>query len=245
MSRCRMAATIAAWLGVAACAVAHPSMGDGAGGDDTYLGVPVSGIRAAADAVAGSAKPARAAAAPAPAAAVAQLSYRPDTGVHERVVARLTGFFTQGDAARRPLIAHRLDQADPLGQFDALLRQQGYDSRNLADVFTAYLVLSWEVVNAADAMQAADGVQAVRDAVRQAFAANARMRALPDADKQTVAETLGYLAMVAVAAQRELAQAGNPVALAELREGVRKTARNLAGVDLGGVLLDDSGFTPR
>ncbi|AOY97026.1 hypothetical protein BKK79_23450 [Cupriavidus sp. USMAA2-4] len=94
-------------------------------------------------------------------------------------------------------------------------------------------------------MQAADGVQAVRDAVRQAFAANARMRALPDADKQTVAETLGYLAMVAVAAQRELAQAGNPVALAELREGVRKTARNLAGVDLGGVLLDDSGFTPR
>ena len=242
MSRCRMAATIAAWLGVAACAVAHPSMGDGAGGDDT-LGVPVSGIRAAADAVAGSAKPARAAAAPAPAAAVAQLSYRPDTGVHERVVARLTGFFTQGDAARRPLIAHRLDRADPLGQFDALLRQQGYDSRNRRRLHGLPRVVR-EVVNAADAMQAADGVQAVRDAVRQAFAANARMRALPDADKQTVAETLGYRHGGGGRAARTGA-GRQPGGAGGLREGVRKTARNLAGVDLGGVLLDDSGFTPR
>jgi len=245
MKTLKTAMFVLAWLGAAACVLAHPADVGGVADRETYLGVQVGGIRAAAGAVAGSARPVRAGAAAAPAAALAQLRYRPDAGVHDRVVAQVVRFFTQGDASKQQQIARTLDKADPLGQFDILLRQQGYDSRNLADVFTAYLVLSWEVVNAADAMQAPEGVQAVREAIQQAFAGNVRMRTLPDAEKQMVAETLAYLTMVAVAEQRDLAQAGNPGPLTELRDGVRKTAHNLAGIDLGNVMLGDDGFSPR
>src|SRR3546814_12183048 len=80
---------------------------------------------------------------------------------------------------------------------------------NLADVTTAYYVIVWEVVNGPDATVHAAGVQAVREDVAAAFAADPRLKDLTDAEKQEAASIMAYMATLAAASARQLSSTGN------------------------------------
>jgi len=172
------------------------------------------------------------------AANLAALQFQPSADVSRSVLDRIARQFggRQPDSYRQALLREGL-----LAKFDALLQQYGYDSHNVADAFTAYLVLSWEVVNNGSIGQNRAGIDAVRRNMQQALARNPRFVALPDAQKQEMAETFGYLAMIASSTRSALQRKGDQMSLARLQEGVNGTAQKM-GVDLREVRLTPQGF---
>ena len=56
-----------------------------------------------------------------------------------------------------------------------------------------------------------------------------------------MAETFGYLAMIASSTRNELQRKGDPANLAKLQDGVNGTARKM-GVDLRAIKLTPQGF---
>lgn len=172
----------------------------------------------------------------------AALTYVGDAGVHRQVQADIVNFLAHGDASKRDEAKRVVEQGELLETFDRLMSRPAFDRRNLGDVFAAYLVMSWEVVNGADAHAQPAGVDAVRAKSSAALARDGRVRAMSDADKQRLAETLAYLAMIAVTAQRDLRRSGNTAALEQLRAGVRLSTRKMIGVDVKGLRLTENGL---
>jgi hypothetical protein len=172
------------------------------------------------------------------AASVAALQFHASSQVSEAVLERIARQFggRQPDAYRQALVRDGV-----LDKFDALLRQHGYDSHNVADAFTAYLVLSWDVVNNSDEVQNRDGVDAVRRNMQRALAGNPRLAAMPDAQKQEMAETFGYLAMIATSTRNALQRKGDQMGLARLQDGVNSTAQKM-GVNLRTIKMTSQGF---
>ncbi|GLU31406.1 DUF6683 family protein [Trinickia caryophylli] len=65
---------------------------------------------------------------------------------------------------------------------------------------------------------------------------------MSDAEKQRQAETLGHLAMLAKAAERDLKARGDQTGLTRLREDVRRSAIKTIGVDVEGLRLTANGL---
>ena len=172
---------------------------------------------------------------------LAALRYRSSATVSQAVLDRVARQFGGEHAAayRQALVRDGV-----LEKFDALLRDYGFANRNLADAFTAYLVLSWEVVNDRDADAYRGGIDALRTHMRAAMARNPRIAALTDTQKQELAETFGYLAMIAAGTRNQLERSGDRAALARLQDGVNSTARKM-GVDLRAVAMTPQGFVAR
>lgn len=175
------------------------------------------------------------------AANLAALQFQSSAEVSKSVLDRIARQFggRQPDTYRQALL-----RDDMLAKFDTLLRQYGYDSHNVADAFTAYLVLSWEVVNNGSLGADRAGIDALRRNLQQALARNPRFVAMPDAQKQEMAETFAYLAMIASATRSELQRKGDPMSLARLQDGVNGTAQRM-GVNLRAVKLTAQGFVAR
>ena len=173
------------------------------------------------------------------AANLAALQFQSSPAVSQSVLDRIARQFggRQPDSYRQALVREGM-----LAKFDALLTQYGYSSHDVADAFTAYLVLSWEVVNGGGSIGPnRAGIDAVRRNMRQALARNPRFVAMPDAQKQEMAETFGYLAMIAASTRNEFQRKGDQMSLARLQEGVNHTAQKM-GVDLRTIKLTSQGF---
>lgn len=130
--------------------------------------------------------------------------------------------------------------------FSRLLRAQGYSSDNLADVMTAYYVITWEVVQGRAVQEVPGyemGMLQTRERLATALASHPDITKLDAAQKQELAETLGYLAALAGAANNQLRQSGDDAALGQLRRSVHEGVL-MQGIDLKKLKLSANGFTP-
>lgn len=170
------------------------------------------------------------------------LAFEPSTSVSRRVQAKLL----EPIRAESPQAAESLQKIFEAGEleraFDQLLSQFGYSSHNLADVATAYLIMSWEIVNDADASEQTDGIAAVHRRLLAAFAQNLQVLRFSDAAKQEAAETMTLSIMLALAASREYRERGESEPLDRLRAGLRAGVQKSFGIDLGAARLTRDGF---
>ncbi|AOJ71648.1 MULTISPECIES: DUF6683 family protein [Burkholderia] len=178
-----------------------------------------------------------------PHAAPAALTFAETAAVHRQVQADIVNFLAHGDASRRDEAKRVVEQGELLEAFERVASRRAFDRRNLGDVFAAYVVMSWEVVNGEDARGRQAGVDALRAKSSATLVRDDRIRAMSDADKQRLAETLAYLAMIAVTAQNDLRRSGNAPALEQLRDGVRQSTRKMIGIDVKGLRLTENGLT--
>ncbi|MDT0498921.1 hypothetical protein RM530_16370 [Algiphilus sp. W345] len=125
--------------------------------------------------------------------------------------------------------------------FDNVLGHFGYSSDNLADVTTAYYVMTWEVVNNEDAARYPSGIRAAHQAIESAMATNPEVQSLSDAEKQEACEIMAYMATVAGAAKNELRDSGDTTRLAQLQASIHQSVLR-QGVDLRRLRLTDNGF---
>lgn len=144
-------------------------------------------------------------------------------------------------AANRTKLQQLVDSGELLQSFDALLSKFNYRPNNLADVMTAYIILSWETIHDADATRFPHGIDAVHQRVRYAMAANPHTAAFTDAQKQGFAQVLAYMAMLNVVDRKRLQASGDSGKLHQLEQNVDAQTRN-DGLDLGALQLTDTGF---
>lgn len=129
-------------------------------------------------------------------------------------------------------------------QFHDVISGAGYSTTNLADVATAYFVITWEVVNGPKATMNATSLEAVRADVAAAYAANPRFKDLTDADKQQAASIMAYMATIAAASANQLRASGDLANLALLQDAVQRAVLD-QGLDLSQLRLTDQGFAAR
>lgn len=133
----------------------------------------------------------------------------------------------------------------PWLEFDRLLTQHGYDSRDLSDVVAAFYLIAWEVSTGGDATIQPAGIAAVRGQARQMLAGMPNVANMTDAQRQETAETLAFHAMAMVGRHHDLQMAGAGPALAAYRNEVADAVAQHQGIDLRRFALTPAGFQTR
>lgn len=198
---------------------------------------PVAGLPAGKPAPLG-------AAAPAAAPAHAATAFRPDPAVSQRVRQQMlaAALPTSPDPDR---LRQAVEAGMPWQEFDRLLRQHGYDPRDLADVVGAFYVIAWEVATGGDATSQPAGIAAVRGQARQMVTAMPALAGMSEADRQAAAETLAFHAIAIISRAHDLGTAGDGVTLASFRTEVAQAVMQQQGIDLRRFVLTASGFQER
>lgn len=125
-------------------------------------------------------------------------------------------------------------------EFDRLLESYNYSAQNLADVMTAYLVISWQVVNMRD-YNDKKGFDAVRRMLHKNLLSSDYLQTATDLDKQTVSETIGYQAMLTMKIYQTLAAGNKKDELEQFKNTVHSNLKE-SGLDLKNVELTSKGF---
>jgi hypothetical protein len=131
-----------------------------------------------------------------------------------------------------------------LSTFDKLLATFGYSGANIVDALTAFYIVSWEIVNNADASHNIQGIRATHDKLLHAALNNPKLTSLSNDEKQKFAETLAYQVVLTGAAKNELIREGDTARLQQLRGQVRTAAMKL-GPDPYTLKLTDQGLVPK
>jgi hypothetical protein len=137
-----------------------------------------------------------------------------------------------------------IESGAPWQEFDRLLAQHGYDSRDLSDVVAAFYLIAWEVSTGGDATVQPAGIAAVRGQARQMLAGMPNLAAMGDAERQATAETLAFHAMAMAARHHDLRAAGG-AGLAAYRTEVAEAVAQQQGIDLRRFALTPAGFQAR
>ena len=178
------------------------------------------------------------------AAALSPTGFTPDPAITARVrqqaLASALPTSPNPDALRAAVNSGR-----PWEEFDRLLRQHGYDPRDLADVVAAFYLIAWEVATGGDALAQPAGIAAVRGQARQMLAGNAAMARLSEAERQATAETLAFHAMAMAARHQDLRNAGAGAQVVAYRAEVAQAVAQWQGIDLRRFALTPSGFQER
>lgn len=178
------------------------------------------------------------------AAALSPTGFTPDPAITARVrqqaLASALPTSPNPDALRAAVNSGR-----PWEEFDRLLRQHGYDPRDLADVVAAFYLIAWEVATGGDALAQPAGIAAVRGQARQMLAGNAAMARLSEAERQATAETLAFHAMAMAARHQDLRNAGAGAQVIAYRAEVAQAVAQWQGIDLRRFALTPSGFQER
>ncbi|RYD74287.1 MAG: hypothetical protein EOP53_18575 [Sphingobacteriales bacterium] len=124
-------------------------------------------------------------------------------------------------------------------QFDDLLKTYNYSSLNLADAMTAYLVISWQVVHSTE-FNDKKGFDAVRKMITDILVKSESLATASDIEKQTVAETFGYQAIIAMQSYKTI-KATNTNGLPALQDAIYQNSK-AAGIDLKKYKLSSAGF---
>ncbi|MBO9631468.1 MAG: hypothetical protein J7578_00015 [Chitinophagaceae bacterium] len=178
-------------------------------------------------------------------AAATSLNFTSSAEVHTKVLETIASIAAKGD---RTMVRHHmevLDKSNFLQKFDTLLRDYGFNSSNMADVFAAYIVLSWQAVTGKDAASFRSGIESFRQNIHGIMDNNEQLKKTTNAEKQQTAETLSYLAMIFSYATQDQNKANNQKALAQTREYIRTGVIRISGIDLLKYELDQSGLRPK
>jgi hypothetical protein len=176
---------------------------------------------------------------PSPAAAAPSLDFKPTTAISQKVDREVIDDLARRNRDQwRPKLEADVRIADLKGQFVGLLRLHGRSPTNVADVLGLYLALYWESY-AGQTATPAQIVALARHWRRSLKASELATRS--DAQKQALAETLSWRAMLTSGVVRAARMQAAPQ-LFVLREGVRREVELATGIDFARMRLAARGF---
>ena len=175
---------------------------------------------------------------------IVDLSFTPTIQAHDQVVTQFAKVLSNDNNAKIKPAKEGLEKANFLGMFDKSLSENNLNSHNVADVYTAYIIFSWEAVTGNDATKYKIGIAKFRDEIREKLNNSAESK-FSNAQKQLASESLAYLAVFNYLSTQELAKKGDAVTLNQTRANIAKMTANIAGIDVSRYVLNDSGFKIR
>jgi len=173
---------------------------------------------------------------------MADLSFTTSSQVHSEVVQSIAKIMAQGDNAKIKAGTDLLNRGNLLGEFDKLLRQYGFNSHDLADVFSAYVILSWQATTGNDAAKNPRGIEIFRKKMQALFGNNEEIRKFTNAQKQQTAETLSYIAVLVTLANQDLTRKGDAGAISQSHQNIRQATMKITGMDITKYTLSQTGF---
>ena len=176
------------------------------------------------------------------AAGLADLNFTSSAQTHEKVVQAIAKTLARGDDSKINPNTDMLVKGDLLGKFDNLLRQYGFDSHNLADVFTAYIILSWQAATGGDASKYPNGIQVFRKTIHASFSNNDNTRNFTNEQKQETSETISYIATLITLGHQDLKRKGDANVLLQFHQNIRNTVMASTGIDVTKYTLTQAGF---
>jgi hypothetical protein len=181
----------------------------------------------------------------APLASANSLTFHRDPAVSTRVKEYIVDELVKNDPSlHRSDLERSFGNNQIIGAFDRLLSNFGYSGANVVNALTAFYIVSWEIVNNADASNNVQGIRATHDKLLQAALNNPNLTSLSNEEKQKFAETLAYQVVLTGAAKNELIREGDTARLQQLRGQVRTAAMKL-GPDPYTLKLTDQGLVPK
>lgn len=153
------------------------------------------------------------------------------------------GFIDQLSIAQpeiRTKLEHEFANNKLRNQFDQLLKSYGYSANDLGDAMTAYLVITWQVVNGKE-YNNRNGFNAVRKMIKDVLLSSPELAQATNAQKQTVAETYAYQSMIAMSTYQDLKAKKDHQGMETFRNEVYHQSKN-SGFDLKTVVLNEKGF---
>jgi hypothetical protein len=170
---------------------------------------------------------------------LAALIYTPDPQVTEKVRVSMIELGSATNPASRADWEKVTAGDAVLRDFETLMAAQGYSRLNFADDVAMLLAVCWEVANNRTASAAQ--IRGVHEQTRNIVLTNPTLRGMPNAERQTMAETIAYQVMLLYAAKLGAEQSGSQQQLAEVRDSAAKAARQY-GVDVARMTLTGRGF---
>ena len=169
-----------------------------------------------------------------------RVAYRSDVSarVKDEILRESTGN-RRSDELLRPVIASgRL-----MTEYGKLMRHLGLSENDIADVMTAYLLVSMEAVNGET--PGARERSAVRRAIADKLAASPGLRKLAPRDRQVLAERYAYSTLSTGLTFQVLSREKRTSELAEFRTRVRRNVSQSTGIDLTRVSMTETGLAAR
>ncbi|GAB3995519.1 hypothetical protein GCM10028807_35850 [Spirosoma daeguense] len=176
-------------------------------------------------------------------ASLRSLDFTRSSAISNQAKSTYINQLSKANPTAKPQLEKLLANGRLINEFDKLLAGYGFSGRNLADVMTAYLVLNWQIANGQE-YNNKSGFNSVREMVQESLASNSKMKNVPDAEKQKVAETMAYQSMIALAGYQNLKKKNDTAGLAKLQQSVYDSVKQL-GFDLKAVQLTANGFIGR
>lgn len=170
---------------------------------------------------------------------VSLLSFRHSPQVTMQVRDQIAKKFAAQSPEKAAQIRSEFNQADVVGEFRRLIKRYGYDPDNLAHNLAAFLILQWEVLTETQAQP--PQMQGTVEQVAKALRTSSLLRGMSNTDKQIVADSMAYQALMSVVVSNDLKLRGDSAGIARLREGIIRSARDL-GWDFNRLELTNRGF---
>lgn len=176
-----------------------------------------------------------------PVAAETVLRFRYDPLVNGQVRNEVAERFAAQYSVPQARMHDLFRRVDVSGAFRGMISRGGHDPDSLAHVMGAFPIAQWELVSGRPASRAE--VEGVMRQMTGALRTSATLRDLSDADKQRIADSLAYQAVLSRLVRRILADRGDREGLSRLRAGIAGGIRSL-GWDFDQVTLTDQGVVP-
>jgi hypothetical protein len=167
------------------------------------------------------------------------LTYTPDPQLTEKIRVSMIDLASANNPESRPTWEKAMAGDGLLRDFDTLMAAQGYSRLNFADDVAMLLAVCWEVVNDRDATEAQ--FRGARAQMHTAAQINPTLRALPNPERQALAESVAYQVMIMLATKVAADRNSNQAQLAELRDSATKAASQY-GIDVAHMQLTEKGF---
>lgn len=170
------------------------------------------------------------------------LNFTSSTKIQDKVLNMVASMAANGNRDKIKTTTEVIKNANFLGEFNKLLKPYGFSSHNLADVFTAFIALSWQAVNNGDVAKYPQGIQNLRKQMNDVMSNNPAVSAFNNDQKQEIAEILSYMAIIFTYARQEQLKTNNSANWATTRENIRQGAIKVSGIDLQKYTFNNDGL---
>jgi hypothetical protein len=171
---------------------------------------------------------------------LATLRYRPTAAVTQSVYQRVIE--QVGPAVDPAVLTAQLDAAK--AEFRKTLARVGWSSRDLGDMAAFSLVQAYVTWHERITVPAA-GLKALRRTVRDNLARQSKVRRLPDARQQEIAEILELRVIFFLDTRNDAQAAGDSAGVAIARSDMRDWTKAIFGVDVNTARLTSRGLVAR
>lgn len=165
--------------------------------------------------------------------------------VQSKVLELISTIAAKGNKDRIKPALETIKQGNFLVQFDNLIKPYGFNSHNMSDVFTAFIILSWQAIHGEDVSQYRGGIKLLRQQIHETMDNNETLLKFNNDQKQEISEILSYMAIFFTYVIQDQTKKGDFSLLKATRENIRQATIKVSGIDLTKHTFTNKGLTDR